>query len=207
MGLLNKFRNKKKGTHLIMSQQEIGTGRAGGEEITLTATLEYHKPPHRIEADELLKKATALKAKGDWSGAIKCLRKAYAALGDDIVNYSAETSLRLPLFLQQAGRFDEAMQEFNRLLSEVEPRLSKGFNHQTGLVRAMLAHAWYAAIYDKMQLACRRERLPERADEYSDIAESHRQKHARLMKVEQLAREVRIGWRTLKRKVRLARPL
>mgnify|MGYP001617680619 CR=1 FL=1 len=144
-------------------------------------TLKYDKPPHQIEADELLKEATARKTKKDWDGAIECLRNAYAVLGEDIVNYPIQTALRLPLFLQQAGRLDEAMQEFEGLLNEVDLRIAKGFNHQTKLVRTMLAHAEYATIYDKMRLACRRQKLPEQVAKYAALAENHWREHAKLM--------------------------
>lgn len=67
---------------------------------------------------ELLKKATLLKRTGDWDGAIQALREAYKSAKSEGVSYGADVYLRLPKYLYEAGRPDEAWSEYNRALTE-----------------------------------------------------------------------------------------
>ncbi|WP_421842299.1 hypothetical protein [Marinobacter algicola] len=67
---------------------------------------------------ELLKEATQLKKTGDWDGAIKALRQAYANAKSEGVSYGADAYLRLPKYLYEAGKSDEAWSEYNRALTE-----------------------------------------------------------------------------------------
>ncbi|WP_290519009.1 hypothetical protein [Alcanivorax sp.] len=67
---------------------------------------------------ELLKEATQLKKSGDWDGAIKALRQAYTSAKSEGVAYGADTYLRLPKYLYEAGKSDEAWSEYNRALTE-----------------------------------------------------------------------------------------
>lgn len=67
---------------------------------------------------ELLKEATQLKKAGDWDGAIEALRQAYKNAKSEGVSYGADFYLRLPKYLYEAGRADEAWSEYNRALTE-----------------------------------------------------------------------------------------
>lgn len=67
---------------------------------------------------ELFKEATQLKKAGDWNGAIGALRQAYKNAKFEGVTYGADTYLRLPKYLYEAGRADEARLEYNRALTE-----------------------------------------------------------------------------------------
>jgi len=67
---------------------------------------------------ELLKEATQLKKAGDWDGAVEALRQAYKNAKSEGVSYGADTYLRLPKYLYEAGRADEALSEYNRALTE-----------------------------------------------------------------------------------------
>ena len=105
-----------------------------------------------------MREATAYKQEGRWDDAISTLRKAYAILGDDIyVNYPIETALRLPLYLQQAGRYEEAQQEFQRLLSSVDERTAIAFSHVSKAEQRNFAQINREQILDKMRLAEKRE--------------------------------------------------
>lgn len=66
----------------------------------------------------LLKEATQLKKTGDWDGAVEALRLAYKNAKSEGVSYGADTYLRLPKYLYEAGRADEAWSEYNRALTE-----------------------------------------------------------------------------------------
>lgn len=100
------------------------------------------------DASTLLRKATELKDAGEIDNAIETLRQAYLAISKTSIDYGVETFLRLPLYLQAAGRNDEAWGEFNLLLTHGYP------NHpmQPG-ARANFE----SKIYDKMRLFLLRE--------------------------------------------------
>lgn len=92
------------------------------------------------DPDKLLKKATNKKKTGDIIAAIENLRKAYKIIGKNWINYGFETFLRLPMYLQEAGKNDEAWKEFNNLIIKVK-------NDFIALNK----------IYDKMRLFLQRE--------------------------------------------------
>lgn len=124
---------------------------------SLSVSISYQKPAHRVKADALMREATAHKEEGQWDAAINKLRKAYATLGDDIINYPIETALRLPLYLQQAGRYEEAQQEFQLLLASVDQRAAIAFSHHPKKVQREFAQVDREKILDKMRLAEKRE--------------------------------------------------
>ena len=103
---------------------------------------------------ELLKDATSLKKSGDIDGAIECLRKAYKEIEKSSVVYDVKTFLRLPLYLQEAKKNDEAWSEFNKLIS-------KGYPNQMKSKELIPMDA--SIIYDKMRLFLQREKQPEKA--------------------------------------------
>ncbi|MEO8165929.1 MAG: hypothetical protein ABI619_11100 [Betaproteobacteria bacterium] len=100
------------------------------------------------DSDSLLKQATVQKRGGDIEAAIRTLRLAYKQIARGITTYSVGTFLRLPLYLQEAGRNDEAWAEFNRLIIEGYPNQLRDFSVQT------MEHS---KIYDKMRLFLHRE--------------------------------------------------
>jgi hypothetical protein len=65
------------------------------------------------DARDLLKEATSLKKEKKYAEACEKLRKAYRADGAE--NLMIEERLRLPMYLQLAGRNDEGWDELNRL--------------------------------------------------------------------------------------------
>ena len=136
-----------KGFHKVTPLDNVGP---------FSVTLEYHKSAHRIKADELLRKATAYKKAGQWDKAISSLRKAYAVLGKSIAHYPLETALRLPLYLQQAGRYEEAQQEFERLLSSVDKWVAIMVGDRDDQYQWIVL-SYRNKIEDKMRLAEKRE--------------------------------------------------
>lgn len=70
------------------------------------------------------RKATVLKSAKDWDGAINTLREMQVRMRVSHTHYGVETWCRLALVLQQAGRFNEAEQEFQSLLDNL-PRLAR----------------------------------------------------------------------------------
>lgn len=71
------------------------------------------------ETAALHRKATSLRDAGDLDSAIVALQKAQERMRQSNFSHTAESWVRLPLFLQQAGRFHEAELEFQRLLDDL----------------------------------------------------------------------------------------
>jgi len=101
----------------------------------------------------MLKAATALKKAGDLDAAIAKLRAAYKAMGKTNLTYSVQPFLRLPQYLHEAGRNDEAWREYNNLLL--------GFPNQ--LPNKEVVPMMHGLIYDKMRLFLQREKKPDKA--------------------------------------------
>lgn len=70
----------------------------------------------------LLRESTTFKDAGRWIEAVASLYQAKALMLASTVCYPAETWCKLPLYLQQAGRFTEAMDEFQFLLDDLPRR-------------------------------------------------------------------------------------
>lgn len=70
----------------------------------------------------LLRDSTAFKDAGQWHEAVEALYCAKALMLVSQVTYPAEAWCKLPLYLQQAGRFDESMSEFQFLLDDLPRR-------------------------------------------------------------------------------------
>ena len=105
---------------LYLGEKFLGWGyqKEGAEPETLSSEFSG-------DDAELLKLATQYKSDGDWDKAIAALRQAQAGMLASGVLYPAATWCRLPLYLQQAGKFDEAMQEFDFLLRDLPRRARK----------------------------------------------------------------------------------
>jgi len=106
---------------------------------------------------KLLQQAAAEKKSGDIETAINTLHEAYKEISRTSINYTINPFLKLPLYLQQANRPDEAWREFNRLLVE-------GYPNQ--LRTAELISMDHAVIYDKMRLFLQREHRCQEAVKY-----------------------------------------
>ncbi len=100
------------------------------------------------DAGDLLKEATSAKKAGNIDKAITILKKAYKAISKDVIIYSPQTFLRLPLYLQEAGKPEEAWKEFQLLLN-------KGYPNQNNDTQLMPMD--HSIIYDKMRLFLQRE--------------------------------------------------
>lgn len=69
-----------------------------------------------VRIDGWLREAGEHKDANDFDGAIKLLERALEEIKRENVAYQVDAFLRLPSYLQQAGRTREAWQEFNKLL-------------------------------------------------------------------------------------------
>lgn len=138
-------------------------------------TLEVQPPDEELM--RLNREATAAKKAKDWTRAVECLRQTVAKTGET-------SSLRLALFLQQAGRFDEAMTEFNQLIEDARPRAEREFSHLGPYGKRAVVASELMRIYDKMRLACQRQKLPDQVERYAKLYD---QQHSILQKLRPLA--------------------
>lgn len=107
------------------------------------------------EYARLHREATVRKDIKDWNGAIELLQQAKArAHGRD----DLASALRLPLFLQQGGRYEEALREFSELLDSVMARARSDFAHQPEWIQEGWGRRNQHQILEKMALAARRQK-------------------------------------------------
>ena len=99
--------------------------------------------------DKLLRHATELKNRGKINEAIEKLKKTYIAISKTQTVYPIDIFLRLPMYLQQANRNDEAWGELNKLLSIGYPNQMK---------EKELFPMDHCVVYDKMRLFLQREK-------------------------------------------------
>lgn len=109
------------------------------------------------ETARLLREATKWADAKDWDQAIICLRQANARMKVSPVAYPVQTWLKFPLYLQKAGRFEEAITEFTRLADETADRVARAFPHQTKAKQRVFAKQEIDVIQDKVRLAKERE--------------------------------------------------
>ncbi len=116
--LVWKWRKKKKGS---LSESNPKSNSDFNYAISIATG---DRAEQRISS--LHREATDLKSKGDFERAIQCLREAEILKKDTKTIYPIKHSLRLPLFLQQSGNFDEAMFEFQKLIDGTEKEFLNG---------------------------------------------------------------------------------
>lgn len=139
----------------------------------------------------LHREATAAKGVGDMARAVSCLKRAKALMGE---GYPIDTWLRLPVFMQQANLFDDAMDEFAWLIERVNAGDLRFVPHGGPyFVRNAKAVA-LTHIYDKMRLVCQRVKKHEQAKEL--LALKEKQQDLR----EMLEPLVRKEWNLARRK-------
>jgi hypothetical protein len=136
---------------------------SGGAPIKPTAPTHQalRTAPKENRADEWLKEASDLKEYENYEGAIKTLRRAYEEIRRENAMFPVDTFLRLPVYLQNAGKMKDAWLEFNALLF-------KGYPHQPRH-GAPLFHD-RAKIMETMRLFLDKERRADVADVYGILS-------------------------------------
>lgn len=146
------------------------------------------------ELQRLNKRATALKKAGDMDGAITTLRRAKASQGD------LYEDMKLALYLQQAGHFDESMVEFDWLLEHSTDWAQSMFSHQPNSIIQAQRASWCARIHAKAQLACEREKRLDLAAEHGQRASKYTSIAQRLRPLgDQEVKVKRAAWNEAKR--------
>lgn len=145
-GILKRWLHKKSKPAASIDKPKQKWHPAGPKTIIQGKGIKLETQMHIREKTEveqriwkLNKQATELKGV-DWDTAITCLAEAQKMRPHVPTKYTIAEYLRLPVFLQQAGRMAEAEVEFKKLLSQFDR-----------------AHE-IQAIYDKMRMAYQREK-------------------------------------------------
>ena len=123
-------------------RMEMRLGLSTSTEVT------SYLSPEEERVRELMRTATALSDK-DPNAAVKTFREAAALIPQTATDHGVAPFLRVPRYLQQAGRQDEAWEEFQRLLKDGYPNMQQG------------GRAWHRMetdVYDKMRLFLQREK-------------------------------------------------
>lgn len=124
----------------------------------------------QVDFASLGRQATAAKKSGNLLKAVDLLLEQRRIAADAGFTPSVKTLLRLPLYLQAAGLFSEAEEEFERLLAKADLAYMDQGGASCSPARKLYAAAlWRAEVYDKMRLAYERQGDAERADEYAGL--------------------------------------
>lgn len=109
------------------------------------------------ETASLLRQATAFADSKLWDEAIDALYSANKRMCTSPVSYPIETWLKLPLYLQRAGRFDESMRVFDQIDTETPVRVARFLGHASAQERRQSTIRQRAVIREKRMLAVTRE--------------------------------------------------
>ncbi|CAD6875400.1 hypothetical protein [Methylomonas fluvii] len=137
-------------------------------------SFETSRGPVGQKVASLQREAVKYKS-GNLPAAVACLEAAADLMRQHPGNYPLDRWLRLPMVLQHVGHFDEAIEEFHRLLDEIEERVNNEFSCSKPVIRQKIVHLNYFQIDDKMSLACKRQKLVNQAKQYAVLAEQHYQ--------------------------------
>ena len=118
--------------------------------LSMTVQTTYHVSPEEERVRELMRATTAL-SETDPNAAVETFREAAALVPQTETDYGVAPFLRVPRYLQQAGRQEEAWQEFHNLLTNGYPNMQKGDQARHWIERD---------VYDKMRLFLQRENQP-----------------------------------------------
>jgi len=171
-------RSKKKAIRQSARKQQ-NTPYKGRIQSNSGVSLKYEvsvreKTDSEEKSSDLLKEATKKKNEKDLDGAVACLREAYKLMAQSSISYPVETYLRLPLYLQQAGRYKESIVEFETLLRNSPDKIAREFSNITKKKQKGLSAMECAAIYDKMRLASQREKYFSHAVYYQVLSSASR---------------------------------
>lgn len=118
------------------------------------------------EEYQLDRRATALKKAGDWDGAITALRQRKAIMG---VQWQDD---KLAMYLQAAGRFDEAMAEIQWLLDNSHAWAVTLFSHQPSSVLLQQRTIQRGQIHGAAVLICEREKRTDLQAEHERLRDA-----------------------------------
>ena len=124
------------------------------------------------EEYRLDREATTCRRAGDWAGAIAALRQRKALMGEQWADD------KLAKYLQQAGRFDEAMDEIQWLLDHSQAHV-QGMEGGAAEVQYMrVSHV--LAVHDAALMICKRAGRTDLQAQYAERRERYAALHKKL---------------------------
>jgi hypothetical protein len=115
-----------------------------------------------IDSSELLRNATAEKARDNINAAIELLKRFWEEEPFGSSGFGVEAYLKLPMYLQQAGQSDEAWRTLKTLLNDYGLSDAKQNEQIVPMARSV--------IYDKMRLFWQREGKAQAAVKYGILS-------------------------------------
>lgn len=120
--------------------------------------------------------ATQYKHDGNWDLALACLFKSDVIRRKNKENIMNSDLLRLPLFLQQADRFEEAKRELQRIFEYLDEN-TKLLIHPSHHYKALLIKKFNAIsaeyLFDKARLIYKRQGLIDKSDEFAELSKQY----------------------------------
>lgn len=180
--------NTSKRCQRSKSKQSWPIAKKNGASIAKThIIIQKHPIDERIAA--LHREATQHK-KINWPKAVTCLQEAADLMRRHRNVHTLASWLRLPVFLQHAGRFTEAEKEFERLLKETPARIKRESRPDASANWIEYrTHLELQHIYDKMRLVYKRENRESEATQYAAMSEEHGEQASQLWMIIETERE------------------
>jgi hypothetical protein len=119
------------------------------------------------EIGNLHKQATMLAEAGDMLAAVYSLQTAQNMTLEASYSYSPLHFTRLPLFMQKAGLYSEALAEVERLAVFFKSYVARCFSHQPAKRIEELYQGYLADLYDKARLLAKRQKDLEKSKEFA----------------------------------------
>lgn len=139
--------------------------------LTVNSAVIFHRDEYLAD---LNRQATAAKDRKDWDSAVQILRQAKAHQGE------MYQDTRLASFLQQAGRFDEAMTEFEWLLQRVpeQCKAQAASQSQTYLYSCVVRR--YETIHNAIRIAAKRAKRVDLVEKHQALVDTYQSESEKL---------------------------
>lgn len=121
---------------------------------------------------DLNKEVTAL-LNTDMNLAIVKLKRVWDLLEQSTSHHTVKEYLRLPNYLQQYGKMDEALLYFNQLIDETESRIDRHNPKLKKSMRNKMIKSDLNAIYNQMRIAYKRQGNKEMEKYYGQLADKY----------------------------------
>lgn len=153
------------------------------KEISLSIGMVVRTSPKQERISCLSKEATQLRKDGDLDRAIERLMKVQSLMLDEPY-YTVEAWLRLPKYLQLAGRFNEAIAEFDKVVryanNNILTPIPENSLRYSEIANQEVMHRNLVIIYRGKLLVCKREKRLELMDDCEEKIRYHDSEWARL---------------------------
>lgn len=143
-------------------------------------TTDWSMPnfPRNPRADALLKEASRLESEGDLAEAIRALEAAESAIQDGTTIYSVSTLVRLPMYLQKAGRGEEAVIKLFKLLESYPAGWGEPLRRDRHGMYLLHFERQRGDVYDKLRLVLQRDERYADAMPHAVLAQTYSERIA-----------------------------